>query len=131
MSERVKVAQSCPVLCDPMVCSLPGSPVHGILQDRILEWVAISRRDLPNPESEPRSLALHWTQISRILYYLSHQGSPYKAVVTNKYSLTWLTPFKSLSPLNTSINGQMDQYIHRYVFDHAVNFFIITFSLQM
>ena len=28
--------------CDPMDCSLPGSPVHGILQARILEWVAIS-----------------------------------------------------------------------------------------
>ena len=29
-------------LCDPVVCSLPGSPVHGISQARILEWVAIS-----------------------------------------------------------------------------------------
>ena len=28
-------------LCDPMACSLPGSSVHGILQVRILEWVAI------------------------------------------------------------------------------------------
>ena len=28
--------------CDPMDCSLPGSSVHGILQERILEWVAIS-----------------------------------------------------------------------------------------
>ena len=31
-----------PTLCDPMDCSLPGSPVHGISQARILEWVAIS-----------------------------------------------------------------------------------------
>ena len=37
----VKVAQSCLTLCDPMDCSLPGSSVHGILQARILEWVAI------------------------------------------------------------------------------------------
>ena len=36
------VAQSCPTLCDPMDCSLPGYSVHGILQARILEWVAIS-----------------------------------------------------------------------------------------
>ena len=35
------VTQSCPALCDPMDCSLPGSSVHGILQARILEWVAI------------------------------------------------------------------------------------------
>ena len=37
-----EVAQSCLTLCDPMDCSLPGSSVHGILQVRILEWVAIS-----------------------------------------------------------------------------------------
>ena len=37
-----KSLQSCPTLCDPMDYSLPGSPVHGILQARILEWVAIS-----------------------------------------------------------------------------------------
>ena len=37
-----EVTQSCPTLCDPVGCSLPGSPVHGILQARILEWVAIS-----------------------------------------------------------------------------------------
>ena len=38
----VLVAQSCPTLCDPMDYSPPGSSVHGILQARILEWVAIS-----------------------------------------------------------------------------------------
>jgi len=37
-----KSLQSCPTLCDPMDCSLPGSPVPGILQARTLEWVAIS-----------------------------------------------------------------------------------------
>ena len=36
----VSVAQSCPTLCDPMNCSPPVSSVHGILQARILEWVA-------------------------------------------------------------------------------------------
>ena len=35
-------AQSCLTLCDPMSCSPPGSSVHGILQVRTLEWVAIS-----------------------------------------------------------------------------------------
>ena len=33
---------SCPALCNPMDCSLPGSSVHGIFQARILEWVATS-----------------------------------------------------------------------------------------
>ena len=36
------ISQLCPTLCDPMDCSLPGSSLHGILQARILEWVAIS-----------------------------------------------------------------------------------------
>ena len=38
------VAQSCPILCDPMDYSLPGSSVPGIFQARILGWVAISSR---------------------------------------------------------------------------------------
>ena len=37
-----EVAQSCPTLCDPMDCSLPGFSVHGILQARTPKWVAIS-----------------------------------------------------------------------------------------
>ena len=40
--EKKNVAQSCLTLCDPMSCRPPGSPVHGILQARRLEWVAIS-----------------------------------------------------------------------------------------
>ena len=38
----VKLLQSCPTLCDSIDGSPPGSPVLGILQARILEWVAIS-----------------------------------------------------------------------------------------
>ena len=48
-----EVAQSCPTLCNPMDCSLPGSSVHGILQARILEWVAIS---FSRGSSRPRDL---------------------------------------------------------------------------
>ena len=36
------VAQLCLTVCDPTDCNLPGSSVHGILQARVLEWVAIS-----------------------------------------------------------------------------------------
>ena len=39
--KKVKVVQSCPILCDPMDCSLPGFCVHGSLQARILKWVAV------------------------------------------------------------------------------------------
>ena len=56
---EVKVTQLCLTLCDPMDCSLLGSSVHGILQARILEWVAISFfRDLLDPGIEPKSPAL-------------------------------------------------------------------------
>ena len=54
-----QVAQSCPTLCDPVDCSPPGSSVHGILQARILEWVAIS---FTRGSSLPRD----GTRVSRI-----------------------------------------------------------------
>ena len=41
-----EVAQSCPTLRDPMDCSLPGSSVHGIFQERVLEWGAIAFSEL-------------------------------------------------------------------------------------
>ena len=37
-----EVAQSCPILSDPMDCSPPGSSIHGIFQARVLEWGAIA-----------------------------------------------------------------------------------------
>ena len=50
---------SCFSLCDPMDSSLLGSSVHGILQGRILEWVAMPPPGgLPNPAIKPESPAL-------------------------------------------------------------------------
>ena len=49
--DKVKVAQSCPTLCDPIDCSPPGSSVHEILQAILLEWVAIP---LSRGSSQPR-----------------------------------------------------------------------------
>ena len=51
---KMKVSQSCPTLCDSMDCTPLGSSVHGILQARILEWVAISF----SKKFEPRPPAL-------------------------------------------------------------------------
>ena len=51
---HASMLQSCLTLCDPMDCSLPGSSVHGILQARILEWVAsTSPGDFSDPGIEP------------------------------------------------------------------------------
>jgi len=55
-----EVAQSCPTLCDPMDCSLPGSSVHGIFQAIVLEWIAIS---FSKGSFQPRDR----TRISRIV----------------------------------------------------------------
>ena len=53
------IVQLCLTLCDPLDCSPPGSSVHGILQARILEWVAM-------PSSRGSSLARDQTQVSHI-----------------------------------------------------------------
>ena len=41
-----EVTKSCPILSDPMDCSLPGSSIHGIFQARVLEWDAIAFSDI-------------------------------------------------------------------------------------
>ena len=71
-SREVLVAQSYPILCDPMACSLPGFSVHGIFQARVLEWVAISF-------SRGSSRLRDWTQVSWIAgrcftLWASHRG---------------------------------------------------------
>ena len=73
--------QLCPTLCDTMDCSPPGSSVHGILQARILEWVACCPPgDLPDPGVKPTSPALQVDSLP-----LSHWGSPWLSVVFPSY----------------------------------------------
>ena len=71
-----EVAQSCPTLCDPMDCSLPGSSAHGIFQARVQEWVAISfsRR---SSWSRDRTCVPCISCTGRwILYHQHHLGRP-------------------------------------------------------
>ena len=57
MCMHAQSLQLCPTLCDPMECSPSASSVYGILQARILEWVAMPPSgDLPSPGIEPISL---------------------------------------------------------------------------
>ena len=49
------VAKSCLTLCDPTDCGPPGSSVHGILQARILEWVAVCPSKASSQPKEPAS----------------------------------------------------------------------------
>ena len=69
----MSIAESCLTLCHPMDCSQPDSSVHGILQARILQWVAISFSRGIFPTQEPNPGILHCKQI---LYHLSLWGSP-------------------------------------------------------
>ena len=77
------VPKSCLILCDPMDSSPPASSVHGILQARILEWVAIP---FSRGSSQPRD----WTPVTnfgrQVLYHLSHQGSPLETLDQARYS---------------------------------------------
>ena len=77
----VLVAQSCPTLCHPMDCSLPGFSVHGTLQARILEWVAIP---FPRASSWPRD----WTPVS---------------CITGRFFTVWITREVQLL-LQTKVN---------------------------
>ena len=60
--EHAKSIQSCPILWDPRDCSLPGPSVHGILQARILEWVAVPSS---RGSSQPRDHT-HFSYVSCI-----------------------------------------------------------------
>ena len=66
-----EVTQSCPTLCDPMDCGLPGSSLHGILQARVLGVGChfLLQRIFPTQGLNPG--LPHWRQT---LYHLSHQG---------------------------------------------------------
>ena len=58
---HAKSLQSCLTLCDPVDCSPPGSSVQGILQARILEWVAMpSSRGSSRPKDRTHAFYLHW-----------------------------------------------------------------------
>ena len=72
MYMKVLVLQLCPILCNPINCSPPGSPVRGVLQARILVWAVIpfSRASSLTQGSNPGLL-----RCRQILYQLNYQGS--------------------------------------------------------
>ena len=74
-----EVSQSCLTLCDPMDCSPPVSSVYGILQARILEWVAIS---FYRGSSQPRDR----TQVSLTAGRRFNLWATKEALVINEHS---------------------------------------------
>ena len=69
-----KSLQLCPILCDPLDGSLPGSPVPGILQARILEWVAISFSNAWKWKVKVKSLSRVWLLVTP--WTAAHQAPP-------------------------------------------------------
>ena len=85
---KVKVAQSCRTLCDPM-----NHTVHGILQARILEWVAFPfSRESSQSEVKPRSLTLQADSLSA-----EPQGKPSNPGVGSLSLLQWIFPTQESS----------------------------------
>ena len=84
---RLGCAKSCPTLCDPMGCSLPGSSVHGVLQARILGWIAISSS---RGSFWPRDQICVFCIGRRLLLPLSHLGSRRSLLPLSK---TKMVPF--------------------------------------
>ena len=58
-----------PTLCDPMVCSLPGSSIHGIFQARVLEWGAIAFSDSYMTTGKIIALT-RWTFVGKVMSLL-------------------------------------------------------------
>ena len=81
---KVKVIQPCPTLCNPM-----DYTTHGILQARILEWVAILPGDFPNSETKPRSPAL---QVDSLPYEPPGKSEGFSSVQSLSRVLLFVTP---------------------------------------
>ena len=92
-----EVAQSCPTLRDPMDCSLPGSSVHGILQARVLEWVAIALSTIQVRETENQFSSLILVQLFVNPWAAVHQAS---LSITHSQSLFKLMSVESVIPSN-------------------------------
>ena len=99
-----EVAQSFLTLRNPVDCSLPGSSIHGILQVRILEWVAIS---FSGGSSQPRD----WTQVSCIAgrcftLWATREAPDFWTKATQIKYLPFNIKHKSLNDVKTLYNSQ-------------------------
>ena len=75
-SMNAKSLQLCPTLCDPVSCSLPDSPVHGIVQAKIPEWVAGPSFRGSSWPRDPTHISCISCIDRQILYHQHHLGSP-------------------------------------------------------
>ena len=88
-----KSLQSCPTLCDPRDGSPPGSPVPGILQARIVEWVAISFPNAWKWEVKVKSLSHVWLLATP--WTAAYQAPPSMGFSRQEYWSGVPLPYKS------------------------------------
>ena len=139
MCVHAKLLQSCLTLCNPMDCSLPGSSVHGILQARILEWVAMASS---RGSSQPSNLflldLLHWQVGSlplvppgkpqpgllhcrQILHWMSHQRRQLMISVQFSCSvMPWLSATLWTASCQASLSTTNSQSLPKLMFIESV-----------
>ena len=121
VSMPAKLLQSCLTLCDPVDCSPPGSSVHGILQTRILKWVAMS-------SSKGSSRSRDWNCVLSLLRLLHWQAGalplvpPGKPLGVARSILCICKPwFEKISPWYDDCHFSGWQ-VERYTQDSVVTF---------
>ena len=104
-----EVVQSCPTLCDPIDCCLPGSSVHGIFQARVLEWVAIS---FSRGSSQPRDRTWISHIAGRHILPSEPQGSPgtTKALVIYREGQIWNQTTETYRKMNLWVVIELIDY---------------------
>ena len=123
---HAKSLQSCPTLCDPKDHSPPSSSVHGILQTRILEWVAVpfSRESFP-PKDWTCLCLLHWKDSLPLVLpgklflsadKLNRQGSwPQGAYILHESPLTKEQMNERIFCFSAILNSALHRSFHLYL----------------
>ena len=107
---------SCPTLCTPMDCSLPGSSVHGNCQARILEFPSLG--DLPNPQIEPRSPTLQVDSLPS-----ERPGKPMVSQSTTRATVLLLLKLKVRSIRVSQQNDPLNRWL-RIILTYASPYWI-------
>ena len=104
MKSESEVAQSCPILSNPMDCSLPGSSIHGIFQARVLEWsmhFINSGIDISLP-----FLLMKWVLLSEAIYKMMSKGKHFSFKKLLKFYVLLLV--KWAGKLQADITDEID-----------------------
>ena len=119
---HAKSLQSCPALCNLMDCSPPGTSAHGILQARILEWIAM-------PSSRGSSQPRDWTLVSCIQAVTLPPGKLKSVIHTYIYPFSfelpsiWVTTVWIEFPMLYSRFSLVIYFIHSTVYMGLCEFF--------